>query len=227
MKMLDMENKDLKSEEVNSSEAQTLEETNSEGKNENMQHSQEPQEDAAKTQENDGSNESSEDIEVEPHQEDTVETLKKQLEEKEREVEEYKSLCQRIAADFDNYKKRIAKDKENMYYEVVADVVGKLLPIVDNFERAIDSAKNSRDKNDELLKGLEMIKKQIDDIFSKLGVEPIEALNKEFDPYLHNAIMHVEDERYGKNVVIEEFQKGYKIKDRVIRYSLVKVANAN
>lgn len=72
-----------------------------------------------------------------------------------------------------------------------------------------------------------MIKKQIDDIFSKLGVEPIEALNKEFDPYLHNAIMHVEDERYGKNVVIEEFQKGYKIKDRVIRYSLVKVANAN
>uniref|UniRef100_A0A7C5Z2I9 Protein GrpE n=1 Tax=Caldicellulosiruptor owensensis TaxID=55205 RepID=A0A7C5Z2I9_9FIRM len=225
--MLDMENKDLKSEEVNSSEAQTLEETNSVGKNENMRHSQEPQEDAAKTQENDGSNESSEDIEVEPHQEDTVEILKKQLEEKEREVEEYKSLCQRIAADFDNYKKRIAKDKENMYYEVVADVVGKLLPIVDNFERAIDSAKSSKDTNDELLKGLEMIKKQIDDIFSKLGVEPIEALNKEFDPYLHNAIMHVEDERYGKNIVIEEFQKGYKIKDRVIRYSLVKVANAN
>jgi len=225
--MLDMENKDLKSEEVNSSEAQTLEETNSVGKNENMRHSQEPQEDAAKTQENDGSNESSEDIEVESHQEDTVEILKKQLEEKEREVEEYKSLCQRIAADFDNYKKRIAKDKENMYYEVVADVVGKLLPIVDNFERAIDSAKNSKDTNDELLKGLEMIKKQIDDIFSKLGVEPIEALNKEFDPYLHNAIMHVEDERYGKNIVIEEFQKGYKIKDRVIRYSLVKVANAN
>jgi len=225
--MLDMENKDLKSEEVNSSEAQTLEETNSVGKNENMRHSQEPQEDAAKTQENDGSNESSEDIEVEPHQEDTVEILKKQLEEKEREVEEYKSLCQRIAADFDNYKKRIAKDKENMYYEVVADVVSKLLPIVDNFERAIDSAKNSKDTNDELLKGLEMIKKQIDDIFSKLGVEPIEALNKEFDPYLHNAIMHVEDERYGKNIVIEEFQKGYKIKDRVIRYSLVKVANAN
>jgi len=225
--MLDMENKDLKSEEVNSSEAQTLEETNSVGKNENMRHSQEPQEDAAKTQENDGSNESSEDIEVESHQEDTVEILKKQLEEKEREVEEYKSLCQRIAADFDNYKKRIAKDKENMYYEVVADVVSKLLPIVDNFERAIDSAKNSKDTNDELLKGLEMIKKQIDDIFSKLGVEPIEALNKEFDPYLHNAIMHVEDERYGKNIVIEEFQKGYKIKDRVIRYSLVKVANAN
>lgn len=225
--MLDMENKDLKSEEVNSSEAQTLEETNSEGKHVNMQHSQEPQVGAVKAQENDGSNENSEDIEVEPHQEDTVETLKKQLEEKEREVEEYKSLCQRIAADFDNYKKRIAKDKENMYYEVVADVVGKLLPIVDNFERAIDSAKNSKDTNDELLKGLEMIKKQIDDIFTKLGVEPIEALNKEFDPYLHNAIMHVEDERYGKNVVIEEFQKGYKIKDRVIRYSLVKVANAN
>ncbi|ADQ04887.1 GrpE protein [Caldicellulosiruptor owensensis OL] len=224
--MLDMENKDLKSEEVNSSEAQTSEETNSEGKNENMQHSQEPQEDAAKTLENDRLNKNSED-EVESQQEDPVETLKKQLEEKEREVEEYKSLCQRIAADFDNYKKRIAKDKENMYYEVVADVVGKLLPIVDNFERAIDSAKSSKDTNDELLKGLEMIKKQIDDIFSKLGVEPIEALNKEFDPYLHNAIMHVEDERYGKNIVIEEFQKGYKIKDRVIRYSLVKVANAN
>ncbi|BCS80999.1 nucleotide exchange factor GrpE [Anaerocellum diazotrophicum] len=222
--MFEMENKDLKSEDVNSSEAQILEEANFGGKNEN---SQESQEDAAKTQENDGANESSENIEVEPHQEDIVKTLKKQLEEKEREVEEYKSLCQRIAADFDNYKKRIAKDKENMYYEVVADVVGKFLPIVDNFERAIDSAKNSKDTNDDLLKGLEMIKKQIDDIFSKLGVEPIEALNKEFDPYLHNAIMHVEDERYGKNVVIEEFQKGYKIKDRVIRYSLVKVANAN
>lgn len=160
-------------------------------------------------------------------EQEEVEVLKKKLEEKEKEVEEYKNLCQRVAADFDNYKKRIAKDKENMYFDVVADVVGKLLPIVDNFERAINSAKDNAKENDEFLKGLEMIKKQIDEIFSKLGVEPIEALNKEFDPYLHNAIMHVEDERYGKNIVIEELQKGYKIKDRVIRYSLVKVANAN
>lgn len=224
--MFDMENKDLKSEQASSLDAQSIEESSCEEKNENAQ-SQETQEDVEKTQQDEDLSESSQDVDAESQQEDPIEVLKKQLEEKEREVEEYKSLCQRIAADFDNYKKRIAKDKENMYYEVVADVVGKLLPIVDNFERAIDSAKNSKDTNDELLKGLEMIKKQIDDIFSKLGVEPIEALNKEFDPYLHNAIMHVEDERYGKNVVIEEFQKGYKIKDRVIRYSLVKVANAN
>ncbi|WPX10144.1 nucleotide exchange factor GrpE [Anaerocellum danielii] len=224
--MLDMENKDLKSEQVSPLDAQSVEESNCEEKNENTQ-TQEMKEDVEKNQQDVDLSEGCQDVQAEFQQEDPIKVLKKQLEEKEREVEEYKSLCQRIAADFDNYKKRIAKDKENMYYEVVADVVGKLLPIVDNFERAIDSAKNSKDTNDELLKGLEMIKKQIDDIFSKLGVEPIEALNKEFDPYLHNAIMHVEDERYGKNVVVEEFQKGYKIKDRVIRYSLVKVANAN
>lgn len=216
--MTEMENKDLKDEKTTFENSQAAEDT--------------PQKVFSQEQEGDLQieNEQAEAAEQDSQsqlQEDLVEILKKQLEEKEREVEEYKNLCQRIAADFDNYKKRIAKDKENMYYEVVADVVGKLLPIVDNFERAITSAKESENTNEEFLKGLEMIKKQIDDIFSKLGVEPIEALNKEFDPYLHNAIMHVEDERYGKNIVVEEFQKGYKIKDRVIRYSLVKVANAN
>ncbi|AZT90514.1 nucleotide exchange factor GrpE [Caldicellulosiruptor changbaiensis] len=216
--MCEMENKELKSEETNISESPPA--TEATEKDDTQEQKNEIQKVANET----------EVCQEEAHpqeQEDPIEALKKQLEEKEREVEEYKSLCQQIAADFDNYKKRIAKDKENMYYEVVADVIGKLLPIVDNFERAISSAKESENTNEEFLKGLEMIKKQIDDIFSKLGVEPIEALNKEFDPYLHNAIMHVEDERYGKNIVIEEFQKGYKIKDRVIRYSLVKVANAN
>jgi len=220
LKMCEMENKELKSEETNISESPPVTEEAVE-----KEISQE-QKVEAQTEDNQAENVQQDNTQSQ-EQEDTIEALKKQLEEKEREVEEYKSLCQQIAADFDNYKKRIAKDKENMYYEVVADVIGKLLPIVDNFERAISSAKESENTNEEFLKGLEMIKKQIDDIFSKLGVEPIEALNKEFDPYLHNAIMHVEDERYGKNIVIEEFQKGYKIKDRVIRYSLVKVANAN
>lgn len=154
------------------------------------------------------------------------EELKKLLEEKTKEADEYKNLCQRVAADFDNYKKRIAKDKENMYLDVVADVVGKILPIIDNFDRALNSIKSLDQNNNEVLKGLEMIKKQIDEVLEKLGIEPIEALNKEFDPYLHNAIVHIEDEKYGKNIVVEELQKGYKIKDRVIRYSLVKVANA-
>ncbi|WAM30773.1 nucleotide exchange factor GrpE [Caldicellulosiruptor naganoensis] len=217
--MCEMENKELKSEETNISESPPATEEAVE-KEVSQEQDVEPQSENNQTENVQQDTQSQE-------QEDPIEVLKKQLEEKEKEVEEYKSLCQRIAADFDNYKKRIAKDKENMYYEVVADVVGKLLPIVDNFERAISSAKESENTNEEFLRGLEMIKKQIDDIFSKLGVEPIEALNKEFDPYLHNAIMHVVDERYGKNIVIEEFQKGYKIKDRVIRYSLVKVANAN
>jgi len=216
--MCEMENKELKSEETNVCESPPAKEATE--KDDTQEQKSEVQKVANET-------ETGQEEAQPQEQEDPVEALKKQLEEKEKEVEEYKSLCQQIAADFDNYKKRIAKDKENMYYEVVADVVGKLLPIVDNFERAINSAKESENTNEELLKGLEMIKKQIDDIFSKLGVEPIEALNREFDPYLHNAIMHVEDERYGKNIVIEEFQKGYKIKDRVIRYSLVKVANAN
>ncbi|WP_045169670.1 nucleotide exchange factor GrpE [Caldicellulosiruptor morganii] len=216
--MCEMENKELKNEETNISESPP--------NAENTEKEALQKQDVSRQSENDQAENAGQDTSTQD-QEDPVEVLKKQLEEKEKEVEEYKSLCQRIAADFDNYKKRIAKDRENMYYEVVADVVGKLLPIVDNFERAISSARESENTNEEFIKGLEMIKKQIDDIFSKLGVEPIEALNKEFDPYLHNAIMHVEDERYGKNIVIEEFQKGYKIKDRVIRYSLVKVANAN
>lgn len=130
----------------------------------------------------------------------------------------------RLLAEYDNYKKRTAKEKEAIRTDSVADVVTSLLPIIDNFERAIASFTDA-DKETEFFKGVEMIYNQTKDAFFKLGVEEISALGEEFNPEIHNAIMHVEDETVADNIVIEEFQKGYTYGGKVIRYSMVKVAN--
>lgn len=127
----------------------------------------------------------------------------------------------RTLAEYDNYRKRTIKEKEGIYPEAKAVVVEKFLPVLDNFQRAIDSAENK----DAFYEGVVMLKKQMDEVLTSLGVEEIKAVGEEFNPELHNAVMHVEDEEQGENVIIEEFQKGYKIGDRVIRHSMVKVAN--
>lgn len=127
----------------------------------------------------------------------------------------------RTLAEYDNYRKRTIKEKESIYPEAKATVVEKFLPIIDNFQRAIDSAENK----DAFYEGVVMLKKQMDEVFATLGVEEIKAVGEEFNPEFHNAVMHVEDEETGENVIVEEFQKGYKIGDRVVRHSMVKVAN--
>ncbi len=127
----------------------------------------------------------------------------------------------RTLAEYDNYRKRTIKEKESIYPEAKAVVVEKFLPVLDNFQRAIESAENK----DAFYEGVVMLKKQMDDVLATLGVEEIKAVGEEFNPEVHNAVMHVEDEEAGENIIVEEFQRGYKIGDRVIRHSMVKVAN--
>ncbi len=127
----------------------------------------------------------------------------------------------RLAAEYDNYRRRSQKEKENVYSDGKADTVLQLLPVYDNLARALKA--ECSDPN--FYKGVEMTMTQLLGIFEKLGVKPIEAEGQPFDPTEHNAVVHVEDEALGENLVVEEFQKGFKLNDKVIRFAMVKVAN--
>lgn len=127
----------------------------------------------------------------------------------------------RLMAEFDNYKKRSVKERENIYTDVRVDTVSKFLPVYDNLERAL----KTETADEAFKKGVEMTFIQLCEIFKKLGVEEIEAVGQTFDPQFHNAVMHVEDEEKGESEIVEEFQKGFKVGDKVIRFSMVKVAN--
>lgn len=150
--------------------------------------------------------------------------IKLQLENKTKECEEYFGRLQRVAAEFDNFKKRTLKEKEALYSEAVCDVVAAFLPVIDSIDRALEACEGNNGE-ESIKEGIELIKRQISEVMKKLQIEEIKSLGEKFNPELHNAVMHVEDEKYGQNVVVEEFQKGYKYKDKVIRHSMVKVAN--
>lgn len=136
---------------------------------------------------------------------------------------EFKTLQDRLsrtAAEYDNFRKRTAKEKEPIYSDACKDILKEILPVLDNLERAVEVEGNI----DDLKKGVEMTIKQFKTAFEKLNVEEI-STEGEFDPNIHNAVMHIEDDKYDKNSIVEVFQKGYKREDKVIRYSMVKVAN--
>lgn len=138
-----------------------------------------------------------------------------------KELDDEKDKFLRLAAEYDNYRKRTLKEREGIYSDVKSETVAKFLPVYDNIERAL-----AHETTDEAFyKGVEMIMAGFKEIFSKLGVEEIPAMGEAFDPELHNAVMHVEDETKGNNEIVEELQKGFKLGDKVIRFSLVKVAN--
>lgn len=139
----------------------------------------------------------------------------------EQQIEDLTDRLKRNMAEFDNFRKRTEKEKSSMYIIGAKDIIEKILPVVDNFERGLAQAT----EGDPFAEGMEKIYKQLTTTLESLGVEPIEAVDKEFNPDLHNAVMHVEDENYGENVVAQVLQKGYKIGDRVVRYAMVKVAN--
>lgn len=139
----------------------------------------------------------------------------------EQQVEELTDRLKRSMAEFDNFRKRTEKEKSSMYIIGAKEIIEKILPVVDNFERGLAQAP----ENDPFAEGMEKIYKQLTSTLEGLGVEPIEAVGKEFNPDVHNAVMHVEDESVGENIVVEEFQKGYTYKDFVVRHSMVKVAN--
>ena len=138
------------------------------------------------------------------------------------EVESLKDKMIRHAAEFDNFKKRTAKEREDLYTMAVCDTVEKLLPVKDNLERAVAAADTGEGT---LAEGVKMIVKQLDEVLAAIGVEPIAAVGEVFNPDLHNAVMHEENEEFGENTVSEELMRGYTCKGKVVRYAMVKVAN--
>ena len=149
----------------------------------------------------------------------------KEVEELGQKLADMQDKFQRTLAEFDNFRKRTSKEKASMYDDGVRDTIEKLLPIFDNLERAIASVDGKVDENDPLLKGVKMTDKQLKEILAAMGVEEIKALGEKFDPNLHAAVAHVEDENFGENEVVLDMMKGYKYKEKVIRHSMVKVAN--
>ena len=146
---------------------------------------------------------------------------KKKKDKSEQKVEELTDRLKCTMAEFDNFRKRTEKEKSSMYIIGAKEIVEKILPVVDNFERGLAQAQ----EGDAFADGMKMIYKQLTTTLDELGVKPIEAVGKEFNPDFHNAVMHIEDEEVGENIVVEEFQKGYTYKDFVVRHSMVKVAN--
>ena len=150
--------------------------------------------------------------------------FKKKKDAKDEKIEELSDKLLRQMAEFDNFRKRTEKEKSAMYEIGAKDIIEKLLPVVDNFERGFLSVAEE-DKEDAFVTGMEMVHKQLMTMLEGVGVKPIEAVGQEFNPDLHNAVMHVEDDTVGENTIVEEFQKGYTYRESVVRYSMVKVAN--
>ena len=143
---------------------------------------------------------------------------------KDEKIEELTDRLTRQMAEFDNFRKRTDKEKKQMYEIGAKDIIDKILPVVDNFERGL-AAVSEEDKSHPFMEGMDKIYKQLMTTLDEAGVKPIEAVGQEFNPDFHNAVMHVEDEEVGENIVVEEFQKGYTYRDSVVRHSMVKVAN--
>ena len=149
---------------------------------------------------------------------------KKKKDKKDTQIEELTDRVQRQMAEFDNFRKRTEKEKAAMLEVGAKSVIEKLLPTVDNFERGFTSVTDEQ-KEDPFVQGMEKVYRQLMASLESIGVKPIEAVGQEFNPNFHNAVMHVEDEEAGENIIVEEFQKGYLYRDTVVRHSMVKVAN--
>ncbi len=164
---------------------------------------------------------------VEEATEETVEAVeeaeeKTPLEKAEESIANLTDRLMRTAAEFDNFKKRSAREKDEVYSNAVCDTAAKILPVLDNLDRAIIASEESGESGS-VLDGIKMIKKQFDEALASIGVEPIEAVGQEFDPERHNAVMTAESDEK-ENTVLEEFMKGYIYKDKVVRHSMVKVS---
>ena len=185
-------------------------------------HGQDSQEDAEKEEASGGKDASGE---------TSSDTEKKKLfgkknkkDKKDEKIEELTDRLTRQMAEFDNFRKRTEKEKSQMYEIGAKDIIEKILPVVDNFERGLASM-TEEEKTNPFAEGMEKIYKQLMTTLDGLGVKPIEAVGKEFNPDFHNAVMHEESEEAGENIITEEFQKGYMYRDSVVRHSMVKVAN--
>lgn len=149
---------------------------------------------------------------------------KNKKDKKDEKIEELTDRLTRQMAEFDNFRKRTDKEKSQMYEIGAKDIINKILPVVDNFERGLAGVPEE-EKDNPFIEGMDKIYKQLMTTLEEVGVKPIEAVGQEFNPDFHNAVMHVEDEELGENIIAEEFQKGYTYRDSVVRHSMVKVAN--
>ena len=149
---------------------------------------------------------------------------RKKKDKKDEKIEEMTDKLTRQMAEFDNFRKRTEREKSQMYEVGAKDIIEKILPVVDSFERGLDAVKEE-EKDHPFMQGMDKVYKQMMTALNEMGVKPIEAVGQEFNPDFHNAVMHVEDEELGENIVAEEFQKGYMYRDSVVRHSMVKVAN--
>lgn len=161
----------------------------------------------------------SEESKEELKQEDT--NVDNELVKTKQELEETTDRYKRIMAEFENFKKRSTKEREGLYNSLVADIVTSFLPVQDNLEKAVQA----KTEDEGFKQGIELVTKQISDIFKKFGVEEIETVGTPFDPEVHEAVSMVQDDTLGEKIVKEEFRKGYKIGNRVIRHAMVIVAN--
>ena len=165
------------------------------------------------------------DVLEEPEEKDVSDMSREELEQEvenlKKDTDKYYKHLQRTAAEFDNYKKRVSKEKDDIYNLAVGDTVVKFVNVLDNIERAlqVDSA------DDKMKEGISLIKKQMLDIMADLGCSEIPTVGEVFNPEIHDAVMHIESEDYGEQIIVEELRKGYKCGDRVIRHAMVKVAN--
>lgn len=150
-----------------------------------------------------------------------IKKLNDAIEEKEAQIAELRDKYTRLAAEYENYKRRTLKELDGRYSDAKCDVLKSILPVIDNFERALATFA----EDDPQKQGVSMILEQFKSILTANGVKEIEALGVEFDPNVHNAVMHVEDPELGENIIAEVFEKGYMTDDKVLRYSMVKVAN--
>ena len=176
------------------------------------------------TEESCEAEENSEEAETEEKSEEKKGFFKKKKDKKDEKIEELTDRVKRQMAEFDNFRKRTEKEKASMYEIGAREIIEKILPVVDNFERGL-AAVPEEEKDSPFADGMTKIYKQMMTVFEEMGVKAIDAVGEEFNPDYHNAVMHVEDEEAGENVVVEEFQKGYLYKDHVVRHSMVKVAN--
>lgn len=209
----EVKEEDVKEEDVTTDEAQT----------------DEAQNDEAQTDDD----EVSEAVKEECNSEESVDSKSKLFSRKEKKekkdkkdvkIDELNERLVRLMAEYDNYRKRTDREKSSMYEMGVKSVVEKILPVIDNFERGFDCVEEG-DKDNPFIQGMQKIYEQFTGTLGEIGITAIEAVGKEFDPNIHNAVMHVDDESVGANIVVEEFQKGYMYRDAVVRYSMVKVAN--
>lgn len=212
------DNKDILEEAYNTLEAEAQQET--EINSEETANTESETNETSDTLEDSESLDENEENNDKENELDIMRKLKDENKKLSNEADALKERLLRLTAEYENYRKRTAKEKESIYTDACTDVLKEMIPVLDNLERAVQVEGNAED----IKKGIEMTIKGFNTSFEKLGVEEIDATG-EFDPNLHQAVMHIEDENYGANAIAEVFQKGYKRGEKIIRYTVVKVAN--